>query len=84
MTLEPVSSIQGLAPFTAIEIELCPLVTATPVPALIVAANGAPALDPIINCPSVNASHVGTPVAFVLNAALLVVASPLTVFAELA
>jgi hypothetical protein len=72
------------APEAAIVILLEAEVIVIPVPWVKVAAAGAPALLPTTICPSVNASHVGTPVALVDKEALLVVARPVTVLAELA
>jgi hypothetical protein len=68
-------------PVAAIVILLLALVTLIPVPAVIVAAAGAPAVDPIINCPSVaKAVTTGTPVALVVTTARLAVANPETTF----
>jgi hypothetical protein len=65
----------------AIVMLLWAFVTVMPAPAVMVPARGAPAVEPITNCPSVKASHVGTPVALVDNEAELTVASPLTTLA---
>ena len=67
-------------PVSPIVMELEPLVIETPVPAVKVAAAGAPEVDPMINWPSVaSAVAAGTPVAPVVSTALLAVASPVTV-----
>jgi hypothetical protein len=47
-----------LPPIAAIFIELCPLVIEMQVPALKVAANGVPALDPMTICPAVKFNAV--------------------------
>jgi hypothetical protein len=77
-------SIATPPPDKAIEILLGPFVIATPTPAVKVAAEGTPAVDPMISCPSVaSAVSAGTPVAFVVSTALLAVARPVTVFVAL-
>lgn len=56
-----------------IVIEFDALVTVIPDPALIVAAAGLPAVEPITIWPSVNAIQVGTPPDVVVNTELLTV-----------
>jgi hypothetical protein len=75
-------SATALAAVIVIELEACVIVI--PVPAVNVAAAGDPAVEPIINWPSVaNAVSAGIPVVPVVKTALLAVARPATVFAEL-
>ena len=71
------------APVAAMVIVLWPLVIAIPVPALNVAAAGAPALDPIMTCPSVpRAVMTGIPEVPVVSTPVLAVASPPTTLAD--
>jgi len=70
-------------PLAAIVIELCALVTVIPEPAVMVAAAGAPADEPMINCPSVaNAVIAGMPDVPVVKTPLFAVAKPPTVLAD--
>ena len=66
-------------PLEDIVIELLAFTIETPTPAVNVEADGTPAVDPIITCPSVaSAVMTGIPVAPVVNTPLFAVANPET------